>query len=112
MHDWGVVWTPPERPPRSPSPAPAPTRSRCITCTSAQHLNHLPPLTVSDLRQQGTATWGSEYDTEFLESFRREQRAAEATATASRRTELRTPRSLKKGFVHNEDYEKLVRVVR
>ncbi|KAG2441086.1 hypothetical protein HXX76_003939 [Chlamydomonas incerta] len=55
----------------------------------------------------GTATWGTEYDTEFMESFRREQRAAEQTATASRRNDLRTPRSLKKGFVHNDDYEKL-----
>ncbi|KAG2484985.1 hypothetical protein HYH03_016278 [Edaphochlamys debaryana] len=64
------------------------------------------PLTIGD-PEVGTKTWNTEYDVEFTESFQREQAAAERAEAASRRTDLRTPRSLKKGFVTNEDYVKL-----
>lgn len=78
-------------------------------------LGLMPALPSLDM-PQGTSTWGTEYECEFhglreaaADSQDDARHRSAGAASWSGRRSLRTPRSLKQGFVHEQDYAKLVR---
>ncbi|EFJ44738.1 hypothetical protein VOLCADRAFT_118680 [Volvox carteri f. nagariensis] len=55
----------------------------------------------------GTREWDTEYDVEFCDVPRRQEHHRVEDVKQSAKASLRTPRSLKKGYVSEHDYEKL-----